>query len=333
MSQTEESLERLGGAVKAGRRRLDRDGDLDRGYITGIVIPLLKAVLADKIEEHHKIDETFVIHYTSIGALVSILQKAAKNKQEAMKNDQESSKNAQNASLRLYDSVHFNDPDEGNYFYRHLNLPKKYDWLDEKKETHAYVASFIIPDTARDMSDDLVFWRTYGKDGEGCSLKLKIPKGQLRKVLYGVGKVKATRKKLRPILDPIIPLIQIKHKEIRTQILEAVHESLGKIRYLYKSEAYRYERECRFVIPELDTEKDKIVFEESQQSDSSVSPRHYYECNALKVEKILVTDSVIRLGPCVSNVYNVTYYIERLLDKAELFGAKIELSTINYRKS
>lgn len=327
MSQTEESLERLRSAVQAGRRRLDRDGDLDRGYITEIVIPPLKDVLKDlcgKIDKLHCLPEDgkkkFVIHYTSIGALVSILQNAAKNKQ--------------NASLRLYDSVHFNDPDEENYFYHHLNLPKKYDWLDEKKETHAYMASFIIPDTARGMSDDLIFWRTYGKDGEGCSLKFQVPKGQLRKVLYGVGKVKATGKKLRPILDSIMPLIQIKHEEIRTQILEAVHKSLGKIRYLYKSEAYRYERECRFVIPELDTKKDKIVFEENQQSDSSASPRHYYECDALKVEKILVTDSMITLGPCVSNVYNVIYYIERLLREADLLSGRIiRASTINYRKS
>ena len=49
-------------------------------------------------------------------------QNEAKDEQESSKDD---SKDEQNASLRLYDSVHFNDPDEGNYFFRNLNLPKK----------------------------------------------------------------------------------------------------------------------------------------------------------------------------------------------------------------
>lgn len=169
MNRTEGTMEKLERRVEEAKERFEKDGNFDLvEYVTRIVIPQLKNVLKDrcrKIEERHKIkpeDEQYidVIHYTSINTLVSMLQQAADNKQNEAKkgqnkvqdkqdearDEQESSKDdskdEQNASLRLYDSVHFNDPDEGNYFYRNLNLPKKHDWLGEKKESHAYIASF-----------------------------------------------------------------------------------------------------------------------------------------------------------------------------------------------
>ena len=163
MNQTERTLEKLQRRVEEAKERFEKDGYFDlEGQVTEIVIPALKNVLKNlclKIEERHKVDEPEVgenidvIHYTSIDALVSMLQQEAKNRQNAAKDEQnatedkqESSKDEQNASLRLYDSVHFNDPDEGNYFFSNLNLPKKYAWLVKKKESHAYIASFILPD-------------------------------------------------------------------------------------------------------------------------------------------------------------------------------------------
>lgn len=350
VNEREARMENLRTFVEAGREYLERHGDLNLGYVDGIVIPELRNVLKDlcpKIEERHKIDEpegrqeNFVIHYTSIGTLVSMLQQKVKNKQNVAKDEQD-------ASLRLYDSVHFNDPDEGNYFYRNLNLPKKYDWLDKKKESHAYITSFIIPDLKRDMSDNLVFWRTYGKEGEGCSLKLRILRDrlrkvlcdadELRKVLYGADEVKRTGKLLRPVLDALYPLVSIRKrsqkKKVREELAEVIWKYLEKIRYLYKSEAYEYERECRFVIPEpeSDADKDKIRFEYKEQNNSP-DVRHYYEHENLKVENILTTDSLITIGPRVSHPYNMSYYIKSLLTKAGLVGPEIKLSKIFYRKT
>lgn len=385
MNQTEGTMEDLQRIAKAGREYFDRYGELNlRWYVERFVMPVLKDVLKNlclEIEERHKVDEpedekdNFVIHYTSIGNLVSMLKREAKNRQNAAKNEQnkvkdeqnatedkqdvakdeqESSKDEQNAigernaSLRLYDSVHFNDPDEGNYFYRNLNLRKKYAWLGEKRESHAYIASFILPDPKnkkRDMSDDLVFWRTYGKEGEGCSLKLRIPRDRLRKVLYGPNEVKCTGKDLRPVLEAIHPLVSIRKpslkKEVREKLVEVIWKSLEKICYLYKSEAYEYESECRFVIPELEIEivdKDKICFEDQEQNNSTPRIRHYYEDDALKVKNILTTGSLITLGPCVpypynmSYYHNMSYYLGNLLRKAGLFGPEIKISEISYRK-
>ncbi len=377
MNKTEGTMEDLQRIAKAGREYFDRYGELNlRWYVERFVMPVLKDVLKNlclEIEERHKVDEpedekdNFVIHYTSIGNLVSMLKREAKNRQNAAKNEQnkvkdeqnatedkqdvakdeqESSKDEQNAigernaSLRLYDSVHFNDPDEGNYFFRNLNLPKKYAWLGDKQESHAYIASFIFPATEKN-SDNLVFWRTYGKEGEGCSLKLRIPRDRLRKVLYGDCKVNSTWKDLLTVLDDLYsvldPLLNIDKQSlkeiIQKNLAEVIWKSLARLRYLYKSEAYRYEQECRFVIPELDADKDKICFEDKEHDNSPLHIRHYYEDDALKVKNILTTDSLITLGPCVpDDPYNMSYYLDSLLRKAGLFGPEIKISEISYRK-
>ena len=284
MNKTEGTMEKLKMFVTEGLKHLERDGNSGLIYVSDIVVRELQNVFRKIEGERHKVDEpedgkdNFVIHYTSIRTLVSMLENEMKNKQNAAKDKQESS-NEQNDSLRLYDSVHFNDPDEGDYFFRHLNLPKKYNWLGGKKESHAYIASFIINPQKTDMSDNLVFWRTYGKEGEGCSLKLRIPSCKLREVLYGANEVKCTEKTLRLVLDAIYPLVSIDkpslREKVREKLAEAVWKSLATLRYLYKSEAYKYEAECRFVIPELDANKNKIYFEYTQQSNDPKRIRHY----------------------------------------------------------
>ena len=254
MNQTEGTMEDLQRVVKEGREYFDRHGDLDLSYVNDIVIRELQNVLRDRcgeIEEHHKIDpekekNIDVIHYTSIGTLVSMLQQEAKNKQnkakdeqnatedeqDVAKDEQESSKDEQNALLRLYDSVHFNDPDEGNYFSRNLNLPKKYDWLKKKKGIPRLYRLFYFSRYEKN-SDNLVFWRAYGKEGEGCSLKLRIPRDRLRKVLYGPNKVECTGKILRPVLDSLYPLVSIRKqllkKNIRKELSEAIWKSLARL--------------------------------------------------------------------------------------------------------
>lgn len=189
------------------------------------------------------------------------------------------------------------------------------------------------------MSDNLVFWRTYGREGEGCSLKLQIPRDRLRKVLYGDCEVNSTWKDLGPVLDDLYPALyplvnineQVLKETIQKTLAEATWKSLARLRYLYKSKAYEYEGECRFVIPELDVDKDKICFEYQEQNNSP-RIRHYFEDDALKVENILTTGSLITLGPCVPHPYNMSYYIKSLLTKAELPGPAIKTSEIPYRK-
>ena len=343
MNNREERMEKLKTRVEEGMRVLKKDEYLGLSYVDEIVIPALKEVLQDlclEIEERHKLDEpeswqeNFVIHYTSIDTLVSMLQQEAKNKQ--------------NASLRLYDSVHFNDPDEGNYLVHNLlppnnvrnqNPPKTYGWSDPTHAAHAYIVSFIIPDSddKEDASDNLVFWRTYGKEGEGCSLKLHIPRDRLRKVFYGVDEMECTKQILSPVLEALSPLTNISKRlgeDVREKLADIFCESFEGIRYLYKSEAYKYERECRFVMNKSDIiDESKIRFEYKEQDNSPPYLRHYYEDEALDIKKIMISGSSVTLGPCVPYRSDVSNCLEVLRDRAGIeYRLPIKTSKISYRK-
>ena len=343
VTQLGKDLKTLKSSVDAGMRLQD---DLDHllNYVTNVIVPNLEKMLRDiraQIEEPHKLDEVevgqpnAVIHYTSLASLVSMLQKAEKRG---------------SSSLRLYDSNHFNDPDEGNFFDRTIKLPRKLktELLDTNYSPHAYIASFIIPHikprtrdarSKRDMSDNLVFWRVYGDEGMGCSLKLVVPRDRLRRVLYGPDAVKQTRQILVPFLESILnclsPLLKLSLAiDIRQHLIRAVAGHMDNIRYLYKSEAYDYERECRLVVPEVDTDENLIVFQHEERDGYGMRIRHYYEVDELEVMNTFVTGSLITLGPRVPKPDNVRYYLENLLQKAgRPYGTKFRTSRIAYQVS
>lgn len=324
MEKSEEALEELKVAINGGRGYLESK-KLALPYVTEVVCPVLRNVLNNlhvyRIDESGIGEDKLVIHYTSIDALVSMLQDA--------------SKDSGKSSLRLYDSIHMNDPDEGNYFDRNFNPTKKYNWLGKKEVSHAYIASFILPKSEEDMSNQLLFWRTYGKEGEGCSLSLPVPRSGLQKVRYGIEGIECTVEELGSVLDLLDPLLKIS-RSIQKELAQIVWEALEKIRYLHKNEAYKYERECRFVVAESNiSNKNKIYFDDQDRNKDLTHIRHYYEHKDLEIKNLLVTGSSITLGPCVSHPYshpyNMEYYIKTLMRRANLEGPKIKRSKIPYR--
>ena len=253
------------------------------------------------------------IHYTSTNTLISMFQNAVGKKEDY---------------LRMYDSVHLNDPDEGNYIVR--DLQRSYQWLENKKESHAYIASFIAPE--RVMSNDLKFWRMYGEEGEGCSLALRVPSERLKKVLYGteVSKIACV---LHPILDVLDNLAK-KDKDIGAMLSGIIWKFLERFRYLYKSEAYKHEKEYRIVLPESEVgNKDKIHFEPVEGESAPSRVRHYYQDKDLEIKNLFDNDSLITLGPSIPNPYNMKYYLDALMRKAKLQGPEIRISKTPYRKS
>lgn len=330
MNEIEDRLARLRASIDAGKDRFRKDRSLAPSYTDEIVIPLLKEVLEFlfvEIEERHSLTDTkgdqyvYVIHYTGISNLVSMLRGALENKKKS--------------SLRLYDSVHFNDPDEGNYFDRSLSLSKGHNLLKVDKALHAYITSFVLPHPRKDMSDNLVFWRMYGREGTGCSLRLRVPRKRLQKVLYGVNKVKRTDELLQHSLDTLYPIVNglgPTMTQVREALLTTITGHIESIRYLFKSDAYDYERECRMVVPETKAIRDAICFEYEDQSDSIGLIRHYYEDEDLEVRSILATGSAITLGPRVAYPDNVHYYLQSLLRKLGLGGQEFRTSRIPYQK-
>ena len=356
MEESRNFLEKLEITVNGGREFFEKSKTLPLEYVTEFVCPQLRGALDDihlRIEERHKIEapeseeRRFVIHYTSIEALVSMLLVAAQKpnceleKRESEEPKSNSKADRTKSAWRLYDSVHLNDPEEGSLLIR--DLPRKHDWLlRNREESHAYIASFIMPDPEKkidNLTDKLAFWCVYGMDGEGCSLLLQVPTNRLQKVLYGPIKVRHAVKLLKAVVDSLDPLVRIRNARIRNRVQEilarVVWEYLEGIRYLYKNEAYKHERECRYVVAESKIlDKTKIRFKDQDRKVHPARIRHYYEPENMElgIETLLITGSSITLGPCVSHPYNVEYYLRALLRRANLEGPEIKQSKIPYRR-
>lgn len=165
-------------------------------YIRNEICPLLRKAIAHivpTIKKRHEMsaNQSNLVHYTNVDTLIKILECG------------------QSGYLRLYDSAHFNDPDEGRYLTRITREDNDASrWLSTSVEGHAYIASFVVDkqESNNSTNDDLVFWRTYGNDGHGCSIE--IPAMQfvrkellLLQVFYGRCDAMRTLKELEnPVL-------------------------------------------------------------------------------------------------------------------------------------
>ena len=201
------------------------------------------------------------------------------------------------------------------------------------------ITSFVFAsdDDEPDMSDDLVFWRTYGKDGKGCSLTVDVRRQILRKVLYKLADIEAVRITLQPILDVVTPLAQA-DEGCAKAISGTIWKRLAGVRYLYKDEAYHHEQEYRVAIPgdSPDIRSDGVRFETYEEGGSIVAVRHYCEIADLGLRKLLASNSKLILGPSVDDRYSVRLYFEDLRRDARvndpgLHHFPIQESQIRYR--
>lgn len=287
--------------------------------------------LTDKLDELHKItpasteDCLLATHYTSIDVLISMLKNVVDD--------------TSGSFLRLYDSVCLNDPDEGKYLLRTL-LPDLPSWIHSDIRHCAYLASFVSPDdnSSRDMADNLVFWRTYGDEGQGCSISFCVPSERLRRVVYGDASdgFEEAKKRIHSIVDLLDLLKPNDLPELLQRELNSVFwKALRPILYLYKSNAYDYENELRVVLAKpADLDRRNINFEYLKHPKYPSMPsyvRHYLNEEDLEIKNLLISGSSITIGPRVLYPDNLQLYIEDLLKRAGLL-IPIKLSRISYRQ-
>ena len=294
--------------------------------IREVVKPAMEEYLVGTSAE----EKVTVVHYTSIDALVEMFKSVM---------------NSKPSFLRLYDTFYSNDPDEGKYLMR--NAPESSrEVLLEAASPCAYVASFIKPgdqDNPEKVSDNLYFWKMYGRSGMECALAVELPARILFRVKYGPAKAReAVKKVIEPIEHALDPILGIACKDAEEQdeqsylkrMLADIFAKVGATMvYLHKSEAYEYEREVRVIetIPEINIQGKEIIFEHDEQNlTDGFNVRHYREREELRVDKILRTGSVITLGPCAPDSENLKYYLEHLKRKAELLGPEIRQSKVSY---
>ena len=322
--------------------RLIQEIDENKGYWTSRlapdylerdIVPLLRNALIDVLPDIKRLHEVQVdspdgtakgVHYTTIGVLMQLLQSPG---------------SATGGTIRLYDSMHLNDPDEGNYLPRRISSEPQFGWLADQQEfvgrdetegpvnEIAYLASFVAGDKA---ADNLVFWRTYGREGRGCSIVCSMDPKDVQKVLYG-DDVKKTTDLLRPILTALTPIVEANDENVAALLAETVWSSLRSILYLYKSSAYDYEDERRCVLPSSEVKDEDICFEYEDKPFEMPRIRHYVARPELSINALLPSGSRITIGPCVPQPNHVRRRLSTIANRTLDGGPEIRRSEIPYR--
>ena len=292
--------------------------------------------LADHIRDKHDIDESSrpnltVTHYTSLDALFSMLEN----------ND---------PRLRLYDTVHLNDPlegiatAEGKSLANDLSSPGASS-LDEglSRFSTGYLVSFLASYSEKEaVGDNLVFWRLYGRDGRGCSISFapfrtawpNSVRNALRCVCYDPNSLPDYSSEMLGLLKLLRRFQGIGDLQNLAQhqlsLAEPLLDECLARRFLVKEPSYRLENEVR------------LVRFAPKSNSSSQGPfvelvrgaiRHYLEDDNLKLQKLVDTRTVLRLGPAVPNPEDAKRALRRLWSKKNLPHIKIETSKIEYRPS
>ena len=329
-------MDGLTSVVASVTRQLPQEKDVDewelRPLLQDTVVPRLNDAFQAKfveIDGFHDLerDPREIIHYTSLDTLVSVLRDRHEGKE---------------SFLRMYDSFHLNDPEEGQYLVRRIEPMDQPGWLPEKTNLHAYVASFIVPDDNKDQElrdeDNLKYWLAYGERGRGCSIRFPVSHNRFRRVLYGQENATRTLEilDLPSIWSCLDPLTNHRNEVLSrvAQVLlsEFMRKNIAQILFLYKDDAYKYEQECRAVKSVLEIRDEDIHFERLEQLASPRSLRHYHHDSDLSIDRILVTGSLVTIGPLVSHPHNVMYYVNTLLERARLRGPTVEVSRIPYEE-
>ena len=307
--------------------------NLVRDYLELKVIPLLRKALDEVLPDIQRLhvvradpdgSKAKGVHYTTLGVLMQLLQPGSA---------------ATAGTVRLYDSMHLNDPDEGHYLPRRIAAESEFAWLDDPRELHgldevdgsvneiAYLASFVAGDKA---ADNLVFWRTYGREGRGCSIECSLEPSGVRKILYGDA-VEQAIDLLRPILDAITPVAAAADESVAALLAETVWSSLRSVLYLYKSDAYDYEREHRYVLRSSEVTPEEIRYEYQDKPLGMPRIRHYVERPEMSLDKLLPSGSLVTIGPCVPQPTHVRRRLREMAGRTLAGQPEIRLSEIPYR--
>ena len=266
----------------------------------------------------------FLVHYTSLDTLFSMLDRDNPG------------------YLRLYDTIHSNDPTEGGFFRNHLesrapsvhaSLPS---FILNPHPGYAYISSFVraYKDEKRDKLD---YWLAYGRNGYGCSIAIPYsdfsPELPILPVQYGQRAVSRTARTLVSFFNSFPPSIQPYFAQsMSAEVPPSPFNVFSSIPYFHKPRSYSYEAECRLFLSPVDRLCDP-KYQPQYTSGGAPRVRHYVEHTPLRLEGIFFTGTVITLGPSIPERENVQRAIYALLHHHRLMGPDVVCSTIPYRPS
>ena len=295
-------------------------------------------------------DVSHLVHYTTLGTLTSMLgvvEEAHEKYRLATPGATGVGKDHGGSMgyLRLYDTFSSNDPNEGAFFVNSADAKGSFRhrynavWrlFEDRSASPAYQTSLTHVEDAAE-ADNLVFWRTYGKEGTGCALAFPMTcfeeQTNVFRIRYGEGEVATCLDTLSELLEEYGKIPGAPDFSSMSRISELpkpLVSVLSPLVYLYKSEAYEYEKEARIVIPFSDLENG-LYLQGSSVAGIPVAWRHFAEVSSLQVAQLFVSESRIVLGPTVESAANVQFVLERLLLERRLYGPTVTQSTISYRR-
>ncbi len=254
-----------------------------------------------------------------------------------------------NVKMHYSNAIYMNDPMEGKVFFDYLDndeITKAYLNGEKRTETSVYLGSFLpAEDNNGEVSheDELVMWRTYGKDengkeASGCNVVISsdffklnssvddeesIPMSdneeELLNVVY-VKKLKSSKEitndnkdKIEPAIvqlkDNLLKLIELRNKfqkrdDFYKEIENSIFKRLSTISYLFKSADYNYEHEVR-VITYVPRNSDNIKFREIDEPN--LPCKHFY---IESYNDILPHIKKIYLGPKVEHYQRWSLYLD-----------------------
>ncbi len=310
---------------------------------------LISDTLSNLIRQPFALDECtkFLVHYTSVEDLFSILSCPVHHNTyfPLSSNGPMDKLNEDSGFLRMYDTFNANDPNEGQFFIsstpdshnftsQHRNI---WELLSNRSKLPAYIASFRGVSNVEKV-DDLIFWRTYGREGKGCAIVFPVSflsKGTpVLQVRYGCKLVRSTLDHLTDVFDALSSATSLHQKKLlfgTDEVPEYITSSLSPISYLHKAKDYMFEEEVRVVVPYVDLSPRSLFCHRIHDSGSGVMLRHFAHLPELNIRNILRTNSRILLGPAVQSKSNLQFVLKRRLAQLGQVGTKICASKIDYR--
>ena len=252
--------------------------------------------------------------------------------------------------MRMYNYEQSNDPDEGQIIPPEWKqVIDEANWLDKylgdgslwkrdlKIGGSTYGCSFSSGPAG--VEDDLTYWRLYGNDGVGCSLKISSTHDfPIYKVRYRDKETGNEQKEEdRQVAERLRSLLRIGKKTVekvpdkyKLEVGGVIAKGLQKIIYGYchliKHRAYAGEEEWRMI--NVMPRPDEVQYDVGSEN----LVRRYVEGPAL--HDILVSSSSITIGPTVPNRGAARAYIEHLVNKVhQMRNVDVKNSDRTYRSS
>ncbi len=252
--------------------------------------------------------------------------------------------------MRMYNYEQSNDPDEGRIIPSEWKkVIDEANWIADYSGCgnmwerglefggSTYGCSFSSGPSG--VEDDLTYWRLYGNDGDGCSLKIssthdfRIYKVRYRDEKTGTEQEEEDRQvaeRLRSLFRVGKMTVEKSPGKYKPEVGKVIAEGLQKIIYGYchliKHKAYAGEEEWRMI--NVMPRPDEVQYEVTSEN----LVKRYVEGPALR--DVLVSSSSITIGPTVPNRGAARAYVEHLVNKVhKMRNVDVKNSDKTYRSS